>query len=337
MTPASQKPAFTRAEITSLAQRLLQMDPDPAPRYLVMRDLLHGAPGDPGFDAAAQDLSGSRWVIALSSAQQPDGAWGRFHSRDSRVKSAFPTTELAIRRALALGLDRRSPVLRKVSGFIQSYLEGKISWPDPLEKHDDPRVFPYNTRSISAGMLALIEPDHPLLDPLWSLWADLVEAAFAGGAYDAKAELARHQQLSGIPSKRLLPFHFYYPLLILSAAHPLPQGLEERLLAYLLHKPDGIYYIYGRRLDTPPALEAKEFTSWLHGQEILARFRGWKACAPEILNGLWDQRNEAGLWDPGKEAARSQAFPLSESWRRAENRTIDCSVKILGLMQRYFE
>jgi hypothetical protein len=329
--------AFTEAELASLALRILDLDPDPAPRYLVLRDLWHCAPGEASLRAAQNNLSESRWIIALAGAQQPDGTWGRFHTQDTRVKRLFPTSEYAIRRALALGLDQHSPVLQKVSGFIQAHLQGKTTWPDPPEKHDHPLVFPYNIRSVSAGMLALIQPDHPVLEPFWDKWAALVEAAFASGSYDPQAELARHQQLSGIPSQRLSPFHVYYPLLILSATqNRLPPDLEKRMLAYLLHKPDGIYYVCSQGLTTFPRLEENGFQSWLHGQEILARFDEWKAFAPAILNWLWSQRNAAGLWDLGKGASHSDALPLSESWRRTENRVIDCSIKILSLMQRYF-
>jgi hypothetical protein len=111
--------AFTEAELASLALRILDLDPDPAPRYLVLRDLWHCAPGEASLRAAQNNLSESRWIIALAGAQQPDGTWGRFHTQDTRVKRLFPTSEYAIRRALALGLDQHSPVLQKVSGFIR--------------------------------------------------------------------------------------------------------------------------------------------------------------------------------------------------------------------------
>jgi hypothetical protein len=329
---------FSQADLESLAQRILNLDPDPSPRCLVLRDLLHCSPAETALQIAQRELKGSKWSIELENDQRSDGTWGRFHTQGSQVKSPFPTTEFAIRRALALGLDRRSPILQKTVSFIEAHIQGKTTWSDPPEKHDDPQVFPYNIRSISAAMLAFIEPDHPLLDPFWEKWADLVSAAFASGVYDAQAELARHQQLSGIPSKRLMPFHLYYPLIILSATrNRLPHQLEEKLLAFLLQKPDGMYYVCNQRLDELPHLEEKKFTSWLHGQEILARFGGWKAFASQILNWLWHQRNEAGLWDVGSNVAHTYSFPLSESWRRAESRVIDGSVKILCLMQRYFD
>jgi len=39
----------------------------------------------------------------LKCSQMADGTWGRFHTRDSRVKQPFPTTESAIATALDLG------------------------------------------------------------------------------------------------------------------------------------------------------------------------------------------------------------------------------------------
>ena len=332
------KLSFTRANIVSTACHILDLNPDPVPHYLVLRDLLRCSPTDTALLEAEQNLSASKWIEELDSTQHSDGTWGRFHTQDTRVKTLFPTTEFAIRRALALGLDHRSSILQKASGFIQAHLQGTATWSDWPEKHDDPRVFPSNIRSISAAMLALIDRHHPLLDSIWLRWNEIVRAAFASGTYDREAELARHQSLTSIPSRRLIPFHAYYPLIILSATqHQLPQDLEHRLLEYLLHRPEGIYYVCNQSLDTFPRLDDRKILPWLHGQEILARFEGWKAFAPDILNWLWSQRNETGLWDMGKSVDHSIAFPLSESWRRTSNRMIDCSVKILCLLQRYFE
>lgn len=329
---------FNRASITALAHKILDLHPDPAPRLRLLRDVLHCPPDDADLQQAASELAQSKWVVELGQYQQADGTWGRFHSQDSRLKTPFPTTEYAIRRALALGLDRNDALLQKAAGFIAAHLTGEKNWSDPLEKHDHPQVFLHNTRSISAGMLALIDGDHPLLEPMWQHWAELLAAAFAEGDYDAEAELARHQELSGISSKRLFPFHVFYPLLILSATHNLlPWELEDEMLAYLLHKPDGMYYVCGQRLDTLPRLDEVKFFDWLHGHEILARFERWKAFSPHFMNWLWSQREADGLWTMGQDAARSFGLPISENWRRAENRKIDCSVRILCLFEQYFE
>lgn len=329
---------FNQISTGALAHKILDLRPDPAPRLRLLRDVLRCPPEDGDVRQAEQEVAQSKWVTELAQHQQPDGTWGRFHSQDSQVKTPFPTTEYAIRRALALGLDRHSPILQKAAAFIADHLDGNSTWSDPPEKHDDPRVFPYNIRSISAGMLALIDREHALLEPLWQHWAKLLAAAFAEGDYNPRTELACQQELSGISSKRLMPFHVYYPLLILSATrNMLPLDLEDQMLAYLLHKPDGIYYIGDLRLDTLPRLDDPKFFDWLYGHEVISRFERWKAFAPHFMNWLWSQRGANGLWRMGPGVAHSYAFPMSESWRNPENRDIDCSVRILCLFQRYFE
>ena len=338
MIEAANRLNFTRTDLTTLAAKILALDPDPLPRYLVLRDLLRCSPDEAIFHEAGQAAWRSRWVRELESAQQPDGTWGRFHTQDTRVKTPIPTTEFAIRRALALGLDRRSPMLQKTANYIQAHLRGEVTWSDPPEKHDHPGLWAVNIRSVSAAMLALMDPDHPLLDPLWERWAEIVSAAFESGRYDSQAELARHQSLTGIPSRRLYPFHVFYPLVILSATRRrLPGELERQMLEYLFHRPGGIYYICDKPLDAFPRLGEKGFESWLHAQEILARFGGWKEFAPPVLNWIWNQRGENGLWEIGQVAYCSYSFPLSESWRRPGSRLVDCSVWVLRLLGRYFE
>jgi len=112
MFESARKPIFSQADITSLAHQILDLEPDPVPRYLVLRDILHYSPTEAAFQEAEKILYTSRWIIGLAETQHPDGTWGRFHTQDTRVKSPFPTTEFAIHRALALGLDRRSPILQ---------------------------------------------------------------------------------------------------------------------------------------------------------------------------------------------------------------------------------
>ena len=58
--------------------------------------------------------------------------------------------------------------------------------------------------------------------------------------------------------------------------------------------------------------------------------------AAEALNWIWTQRDERGFWDLGSQIARRPytPFPLSESWRRPENRIIDCTVEMLTLLSK---
>lgn len=48
----------------------------------------------------------SKWVELLKANQLDDGGYGRFHSRNSKIKQKFPTTELAIDSMKMLDIQR---------------------------------------------------------------------------------------------------------------------------------------------------------------------------------------------------------------------------------------
>ena len=162
---------FSRNDLITTAERLLDLDPDPVPRFRLLRDGLHLDPTDALYREASQTLEGSKWVALLQDSQLADGTWGRFHSRDSRLKLPFPTTEIAISIALDCGLDKQHPILVKVTNRILDYVEGRSTWPDRAEAHDNPLAWEIWVRQFSAAVLAQIDPGHPCLDQFWHLWS----------------------------------------------------------------------------------------------------------------------------------------------------------------------
>ena len=129
---------FTQEDLTEIATKLLDMSPDPVPRYRLLRDILQIDQGNRRLLDAKAAVQQSKWVRLLYSSQLKDGTWGRFHTQNSKRKQVFPTTETAIATALASGLDRDSDLLRKTVSFILDHLDGKTTWIDPPEKHDNP-------------------------------------------------------------------------------------------------------------------------------------------------------------------------------------------------------
>ena len=128
---------------------------------------------------------------------------------------------------------------------------------------------------------------------------------------------------------------FTHPLLILSATdHQLPSDLERRLLDFVMHTPTGIYYVYDKAIHMQPAILSKGFWGWIQAHKLLSRFRLWSELAVDALNWIWAQRNEQGFWDLGSKVYRKpySSFPLSETWRRPENRLIDGTVEMLALL-----
>jgi hypothetical protein len=330
---------FSRNDLITTAEKLLDLDPDPIPRFRLVRNALCLDPADAVYQQAQMALEGSKWVAQLQDSQLADGTWGRFHSRDSRLKLPFPTTEIAISNALDCGLDKHHPILMKVTNRILDYVEGKSTWPDQAETHDNPLAWEIWVRHFSAAVLAQIDPGHPRLDQFCCLWSKAVETSFQSGVYDRHMEVQVLNQLLECRMKDPVPFHRKYPLLILSAkANDLPAELEQKMLAYLLHAPEGIYYVSPGPLSNFPAITARNFWSWIQAHKLLSRFRSWKTSCMEAANWIWSQRNAAGFWDLGGNVSRRPftGFPLSESWKRPENRLIDSSVEILDLLFRCF-
>ncbi len=272
-------------------------------------------------------------------SQLADGTWGRFHSRDSRLKPPFPTTEIAISIALDCGLDKEHPILKKVIKRIVDYVEGRSTWPDRAESHDNPLAWDIWVRHFSAAVLARIDERHPSLDQFWRLWVEAVETSFQSGVYDRGVEIKTLNQLLDCRMKDPVPFHRKYPLLILSATgNHLPADLEHKILDYLLYVPQGIYYVCSGPLIDFPWIDSRNFWNWLQAHKLLSRFRSWKTSCPEAANWIWSQRNEAGFWDLGDRVSRKPftSFPLSELWKRPKNRLIDSSVEVLDLLFRCY-
>ena len=330
---------FTQKDLHETGEKLLELNLGPVPRLLLLRDVLRVDPTDPAYIEAQQALETSKWVTLLRESQHSDGTWGRFHTRDSRLRSPFPTTEIAISTALDCGLDKHHPILAKAMAKVREYAKGVCSWPDRAEIHDNPLAWNVWVRHFSAGVLAQVDSTHPALEPFRQVWAEAVKVSFQSGEYDRRAEIRALNDLLGCRMKDPIPFHKKYPLIILSSRrNGLPDELEKRMLEYLLQAPQGIYYVCAGPLNSFPEISSHYFWGWMQGHKLLSRFATWLDRCAEAANWIWFQRDEAGLWDLGSKVRRKPytSLPLSESWKRPENRRIDSSVEVLSLLSRCF-
>jgi len=113
-----EEPVFTRNQIETCGERLLEDSPNAVVRYRILRDVLRRPTGDTELGNARTRILAHPLVQELAMSQHADGSWGRFHSMDSTMKARFPTTEIAVRRALALGLDKDSGVLKRAVKYM---------------------------------------------------------------------------------------------------------------------------------------------------------------------------------------------------------------------------
>lgn len=326
----------TENVLTATARHLLDLQLDAVPTFRILRDVLSTPPTDPSYQAAQQRLCQHKHVIELYATQHEDGTWGRFHTQDTSIKQRFVTTEVAIERAFALGLDKDTPLLKRAAGFICDHLTGQVAWSDPPEKHDHPMLWYYGTQLISAAYLALIDPLHPLLRERQQHLIEMLTIAFRSGQYRPQDEIKARTELTGITSKAPAGYLLakYCLILLASASEQLAPSLEDQLLTHILRKPGGIYYINSACLQDFPTVQDKRFIGWFNAVELLSHFNGWKRHAAQFTAWIWDQRGADGLWDFGSRAADGRYFPLSADWRKKGNRAIDCTVRVLALLER---
>jgi hypothetical protein len=312
-------------QLEEIGRVILTKRPNVVVRGRLLRDVLQVSAGDPELVRARSELLGHRWIMELAREQQPDGSWGRFHSMDSKLKARFPTSEHAIRRALALGLDRESPILAKAVRFMEKALAGQAVWSDRIEKSD---WWPVGVEAISAGTLAQVDPANPVLRKAWEYWAEVAERSLATGQYDQEAEVRAHQELLKL---KLVYLRSRYVLTLLGArSSDLPARLERRLVDWIWNDPQGIGYL-GADMKHP---ETVHINNWLESLEILSCFGCTQGSADGAMEWLWQQRNEDGLWDFGPRTGKTHYFPLSDDWR-GDGRQIDHSTRVLALLRSF--
>ncbi len=97
-------------------------------------------------------------------------------------------------------------------------------------------------------------------------------------------------------------------------------------LGRLWSRPEGIGYLEIPLDRLPPPHTPRGIDRWFASLELLARlFPTWTHFAGEAIEWLWEHRLVDGLWDFGPRPGTQSYFPLSDSWRRGNNRAFDVS------------
>jgi len=321
--------------IEETAHRVLQESPDRVVRFRLLRDVLRVAFNSDTLVRARQEMLKSQWILELKNRQKEDGGWGRFHSA-MKSEGRIMTTEAAVERGLALGLEAHDEIFRTTTDYLTRLLEGKVDFPDPPEKNNR---WATGKQLFTAATLARICPNLPILDKPWQLWVTIAEHTFASGKYDSEAEIRAHDMLTGasVKDSYLVLSNRYQLALLGSRATKLPKALEFALVDWVWRKDDGIGYLNIPLANPPPRYTAGMLDRLFTSLELLSHFPSWHRFAKNMIEWLWTQRNDKDLWDFGPRANMSVYFPLSENWRKLKHRQHDWSTRVLALLRKFYD
>ena len=300
--------------------------PDPVPRYILKKEIYE----EPFSDREYAVVKKSKWYTQLEKEQGQNGAWGRFHTQDTKLKEkrVFVTTEAALKRASELSLGKDDPMVHKAIKLMERYIKGEELWTDAIEKHYH---FEVAFRALIAADISVFDPYNPLVAEKNRVCAENMSKAFAGGSFDEGV----WEQENTKSNEILLRAYMAYTILLLQNNPFLSIDTEQKFMDYICHREKGIYY----RTDCAPAdirsLESKQFIQWLSALECLSGFslfpdfmaeRAYGHLLGEIYR-LMD--GEAAL------PAAPQVFGhYSETWKGRGSRKNDLILRILRLLKK---
>jgi len=280
------------------------------------------------------DYRNSKWAAEIIELQKDDGSWGYFHTLSNPSKRNKITTEQAIRRLEILGYTiNDKPILKAVS-YMQDCLTGKKEIPDRREKLHNWDIF--TSLMLSTWIRRFTKDDHNA-NNVAEKWAEIISRAFEKGSYDHGIYVDTYKKVFDLKPKggRLLDFANFYHISLLSDS--LDDKIALSLIDYILQKPTGIYYIYGKQLSIlPQNFKSKEASRYIYGIELLTEYKN-PVCKEKLMfvvDWLNANKEDDGCWDMGASVKDGVIFPLSDSWRKKELRVNDCTYRISKLIAK---
>lgn len=321
-------------KIQNLAHKILELNLDPIPKYLILRDILEGDPKQ--LTKLKKQVLQTKWVTDVLAEQRENGSWGRFHSQNTKIKQKYVTTEVALHRCAVLGLTKEDPSIKTAIDYMEKVLLGDVVWEDWWEKSE---AWDAGVAVITASTLAEVCPNHPMILPIRKLWQQIVEESFDNSQYKPSCEVAAQRKYHQISSD----FYYIgsqYAVRLLSTRNNEKEtkfslDIEKAYVKWLWTRESGMGYISNNRLaDLPVEVTYKAIRSKIKALDLLAGFPSTLSVCQDFIQWLWKNREAEGLWDFGPKGAEKIELPLSENTRIKLNRKIDYTVRILSILHK---
>ena len=273
----------------------------------------------------------TKWAKQMIALQDEEGKWGQFHSLSKSSGDRY-TTEMALRRLKRLGFTIEDSCIQKAVDYMVACLRREKEIPDPREKLHDWDIF---TDLMLATWIRQFTPNCPEANRVADKWANLITQSFRDGGYSHDAYGRCYFETFGLKPRggRLVDFVNFYPVAMLPGC--LDADTESKFLAHILNHETGIYYIYEKKLaDLPMDFTDRKTSYYLAAMELLAEYSHSREQLQFLVQWLNQRKSADGSWDMGPNVNDKIYFPLSDSWRKKENRKGDCTFRISNLLQK---
>ncbi len=305
-------------DVREAAGRILARSPCAAVRYC-LKTLLSEEAGPALFCEFYQ----SKWVELLKACQHTDGGFGRFHTRDSKARQKFPTTEIAVHAMKILGLQRGNELVDKLCGYMEKLLRKEAEWPDGFEKN---KWYRPAQPLFVAAKLSNFGSQSGEFREIFDRWHAVLREAFAGGGYDKeRTDRAAKELLGceidgsyiGLNSVYLLEFFG-------NRQEEIDAKVQQNYLRWLHTSGVSIRYtdvVLSNGLEN-------DFSAWFQVMLLLSKFSCFQAEFAKELADLERQRDADGFWNFGRKFACQK---LSDDWRSLDRMRTDHTVLALRL------
>lgn len=278
------------------------------------------------------DYKNGKWAKEILDSRNAESMWGIFHTLSQPVKNKPITTEQAIRRLRILGFTKDDAPIQAVLERMCLCVSGQRKIDNYSEKTHD---WPLFEKLMLSAWIRLFEPENEIALDVARQWALIAEKAFSSGQYNKNDDIeAFTLQFGRKPQSGFeTGFGMFYHAALLQGI--LTPAVESLLLDYYITRPEGIYYIYDKCLSVLPETFASKKTSYyLAAIELLSGYRQAPEKLGFVAEWLDSNKNGQGQWDLGPTAKDGVYFPLSDSWRKQEDRISDCTERITALLQK---
>lgn len=278
----------------------------------------------------------TKWAKEILAQQDENGLWGNFHTLSKPSKAPI-TTEQALRRLYVLGFDINDEAIARTVTYMSDCLKGRKQMPDRREKMHNWDIF---TELMLAVWIRKFTLADRSANRVAGKWADIITRAFSSGSFCHEDCALAYTEIFGEPPRggRLVDFVTFYQLSLLPGM--LNERTERLMMDYVLHYDKGIYYVFSRPsgdsriCNVPETFASREAGRYLAALELLAEYRNSIDMLHFASKWLYANQREEGNWDMGSEVKDGIYFPLSDNWKKKENRIADCTWRIRRLLDK---